>query len=69
MRDDTLLTPGEAAQYRRNSRSTLAKERMRGDGPAFLRIRGRIFYRKADIDDFLQRHVLHSTSEGTEAAK
>ena len=58
-----IMTAREAAEYRRTAPQTQAKERMRGDGPPYLSIRGRIFYRKADIDAFLAGNLRRSTSE------
>ena len=42
-----LLTPKEAARLLKVSLSWLAKARMRGDGPRYIRI-GRCVYRKFD---------------------
>jgi len=64
MHSDILMTSAEAAEYRRVSKSTLAKERMRGDGPPYTCIRGRVFYRRGDIDAFLEAGRRRSTSEG-----
>lgn len=49
-----ILDSREAAIYLRTSRSTLAKLRMRRDGPAFIRQSSRkTLYRKADLDAWL----------------
>jgi excisionase family DNA binding protein len=46
-----LLTPKEAAELLKVSRSWLAKARMRGDGPPFIRIGRSIRYR---LEAFIQ---------------
>jgi excisionase family DNA binding protein len=58
-------TPREAAQYLNSSESTLAKLRVYGGGPAFCRIGRAIRYRQADLDDFMSRTRVKSTSEVT----
>jgi hypothetical protein len=45
-RDVALLTPAEAAKFLRISESWLAKARMRGDGPPFIRIGRRSVIRR-----------------------
>ena len=45
-----LLTPAEAAKFLRISESWLAKARMRGDGPPFIRIGRSIRSQTALID-------------------
>jgi hypothetical protein len=52
-----LLTPRECAAYRRCSGRKLDRERADGRGPAYVRIDGRIFYRRADLDCFIAAHV------------
>lgn len=53
----------EAASYLGISASTLAKMRMRGDGPAFIKAGSRIvLYAKADIDAWLATRRRSSTS-------
>jgi hypothetical protein len=45
------------------SLSWLDKSRLRGDGPAFLKIGGRIVYDTADLDRFMAERRRRSTSE------
>ncbi|WP_075657392.1 helix-turn-helix domain-containing protein [Pseudochrobactrum sp. B5] len=48
----------EAAIYLRTSTSTLAKYRMYGDGPTFIRQSSRkTLYRKTDLDAWLASNV------------
>jgi hypothetical protein len=56
------LTPREAAEFLRTSTSTLAKRRLYGDGPKFCRIGRAIRYRISDLDEFMTRSRVHSTS-------
>lgn len=64
---DVVLTPDEAARYLKRSKSWLAKTRMRGTGPKFLRYgqppQGRIAYLHADLDAFLAGLRRSSTSD------
>jgi excisionase family DNA binding protein len=51
---ETYLTPREAAVYLRTSPSTLAKRRLQGNGPCFVRLGGRaVRYRRADLDAWM----------------
>lgn len=43
--------------------SSLQKMRMRGNGPAFAKIGQRVRYRVADLQDFVDAHLVRSTSE------
>ena len=52
-----LLTPKECAAYRRCSLRKLDRERADGAGCPFVRIDNRIFYRRADIDRFIEAHL------------
>lgn len=50
----TILDSAEAAAYVRLSPSTMAKQRMLGIGPAFIRQSARkVLYRRADLDAWL----------------
>ena len=46
---ERLLTPKEAAEVLRVSLSWLAKARMRGDGPPYVKVGRSIRYREADL--------------------
>ena len=47
-RAERLLTPKEAANFLRVSESWLAKARMRGDGPPYVKLGRSIRYREGD---------------------
>jgi excisionase family DNA binding protein len=55
--DNTLLTAPETAQYLRCSLRTLDRERADGRGIPYIRIGGRIRYRRADVEAFIAAHV------------
>lgn len=67
MPDTEILTPREAAQYRKCSIRKQDRERAEGRGPAYVRIDGRIFYRLADVDRFIAAHVCGG-ERGTDVA-
>ena len=53
-----------AAEYIGLSQSTLAKMRMRGDGPFFFKVGSRVvIYDTADLDTWLSKRRRISTSE------
>jgi predicted DNA-binding transcriptional regulator AlpA len=58
------LRAPEAANYLRLSTSTLAKMRLRGDGPRYIKSGPRIVvYERQHLDDWLTSRVRNSTSE------
>jgi predicted DNA-binding transcriptional regulator AlpA len=63
LQDERLLTPKEAASFLRVSDSWLAKARMRGDGPPFLKVGRSIRYSRAALVQWLNGQLRSSTSE------
>jgi predicted DNA-binding transcriptional regulator AlpA len=61
---ERLLTPKEAADRLRVSGSWLAKARMRGDGPPFVRIGRSIRYPETALLHWIRGVQRLSTSEG-----
>jgi predicted DNA-binding transcriptional regulator AlpA len=60
-----LLRPADAAEFLDLSTSTLAKKRMTGDGPRFVKFGGgAVRYDLKDLQEFVARSVRRSTSEG-----
>ena len=57
------LTAREAACYLRLSLSTLAKYRVSGGGPAYVKAGRKILYRRADLDAWMTAHSRASTSD------
>lgn len=52
------MTSKEAAAYRRLAEITLRKERMKGTGPRYVKHGRRVFYRRADIDEEMAKHLV-----------
>jgi predicted DNA-binding transcriptional regulator AlpA len=62
--DQKMFRPPEAAPYIGLSVSTLAKQRLRGDGPKFIRLSPRaVGYLQADLDEWIVNRRCLSTSE------
>jgi len=57
------MTESETADYIRGSRSTLQKDRLYGRGIPFVKMGRRVLYRRADVDAYLAKNVVRSTSE------
>lgn len=57
------LKPGAAATYINWSQSRLAKSRIWGDGPAFIKLGRSVIYRLEDLDGFLLANRRTSTSD------
>ena len=60
---ERLLTPKEAASCLRVSMSWLAKARMRGDGPAYIKIGRSIRYSEAALLQWMKSRQRLSTSQ------
>ena len=60
---ERLLTARDTANLLRLSASWLAKARMRGDGPVFLKIGRGVFYRESALLQWLKSQQRLSTSE------
>jgi excisionase family DNA binding protein len=58
-----LLTPKEAAELLKVSLSWLAKARMRGDGPAYIKVGRAIRYTEVALQQWLKGNQRLSTSE------
>jgi predicted DNA-binding transcriptional regulator AlpA len=60
---DRLLTPRDAAAFLRVSESWLAKARMRGDGPPFVKVGRSVRYPERALSQWMRSHTHVSTSE------
>jgi len=60
---DTLLDTLEASHRLRVARQTLAKWRLEGSGPPFIRVGRKILYREQDISAWLDSRTVRSTTE------
>ena len=61
--DDRLLTTAELAERLRVSTSFLAKARVTGLGPRFIKIGRSCRYRLSDLESYERSHARTSTSE------
>jgi predicted DNA-binding transcriptional regulator AlpA len=60
---ERLLTPRETADRLRVSLSWLAKARMQGDGPPFVKFGRSIRYAEGNLVQWTQAHLRLSTNE------
>jgi hypothetical protein len=60
--DDPLFDNGEAAQYLRRPSGFLNQLRCEGKGPVFVKMRGRVFYRRSALEAWLKLCERTSTS-------
>jgi hypothetical protein len=60
---ERLLTPRETADRLRCSLSKLAKGRMRGDGPPFVKYGRSILYPEGTLVQWMKAHLRQSTNE------
>ncbi|HVJ39087.1 MAG TPA: helix-turn-helix domain-containing protein [Stenotrophomonas sp.] len=56
---DRMSVP-KAAAYLGIAKGTLDKMRASGRGPRFIRLGSRVFYRKGDLDAYLQANVVET---------
>jgi Helix-turn-helix domain len=68
MTQTELLTAKECADYRRCSLRTLDRERELGNGCPYVRIGGRIYYRRRDVDQFIAAHLCGGSGDRERAA-
>jgi hypothetical protein len=61
--EEEKFDTGEAAKYTKLSASTLAKRRVFGGGPKYLKLGRRVVYSKRDLDNWLDAHRRTSTSD------
>ena len=66
---ETLLTAPEAARLLRCSVRTLDRERADGRGCPFVRINGRIRYRRVDIESFIVANLRSRRGEAEPLTK
>lgn len=72
MNTKNLLTPDDVAKLLGVSKDSLARWRMNGDGPPFVKLligrrQGLVRYRPEDVQDFVDACLCSSTSAVTEA--
>lgn len=67
--DSLVLNATEAARQLSLSTSTLAKMRLYGTGPAYIKLGRRVLYRVEDIQVWIADNRFNSTSEYSEAER
>lgn len=60
---EALLLPDEAGEFLGFSRSWLAKLRMTGEGPKFIKLGRKVRYARADLDAWVAAGRASSTSD------
>ena len=60
---DEWMRPPQTAAYLKSSTSTLAKQRLRGDGVPYTKLGRNVLYAKRDCDDYLASRRRLSTSD------
>lgn len=58
--ENTMLTPDEAAIYTRFARGTLAVYRTKNIGPRYHKVMDKVYYKKADLDEWMQRNPVET---------
>lgn len=61
--NDLLWDERQHAAYRGCAVSSLQKERVRGDGPPFVKMGRLVRYRPGDVRAWVAARIVHSTSE------
>lgn len=62
MSDAELLKPCDAGAEIKTSEATLASWRCRGMGPRYVKLGGKIFYRRCDLHAFIASRVIDPTA-------
>ena len=67
--EDEWYRPKQTAAYVKSSESTLAKMRLKGNGPTYTKFGRLVLYAKKDLDKYLAaRRRLSTSDSGPEAA-
>lgn len=59
--DNNLLRDKEAGNLLGLSPATLNTWRCRGKGPKYVKLGGKVFYRRADLEDFISKNLVDPT--------
>lgn len=63
MNQHDLLTATDLAKELNTHARTLANWRTAGTGPRFVKVGGSVRYRRSDVDAWLEKRTISSTSE------
>ncbi len=66
---DEWYRPPEAAAYVKSTTSTLAKKRLKGNGPTYTKFGRLVLYAKRDLDEYLTSRRRRSTSDRDQGAR
>jgi excisionase family DNA binding protein len=58
-----IIGPDEAAELLKVAKGTLAKWRVSGLGPKFVRLGRKVGYRRSDLDDWISQNTRAHTGE------
>jgi hypothetical protein len=64
MSNPELLTEKEISPLLRLNVKTIQQWRQLKRGPRFVKLGGRIFYRRSDVEDFINRNVVDTHADG-----
>jgi hypothetical protein len=67
--DDALISPEAAAKFLNLGTGWLAKMRMSGGGPRYVKMGRRVHYRRCDLKAWIAQRLISSTSQQTAAAR
>jgi hypothetical protein len=57
-----LLSPNQVSELLDCTPATLANKRVDGKGPKFIKICGKIKYRRNDVEEFINSHAVRSNT-------
>lgn len=57
-----LLSANQVAEILDCTPATLANKRYKGDGPKFIKLCGKIKYRKDDVEEFINSHAVRTST-------
>jgi hypothetical protein len=60
-----LVTPEEFAQLRNVTTGTLANERSRGEGPAFVKVGGKVMYTREGMRKYIAQNTVNPKAAPT----
>jgi predicted rRNA methylase YqxC with S4 and FtsJ domains len=59
----TFLTTRELAARHREAEQTIRAKRVRGDGPPFVKVSGKVLYRLSDVLEHERQNTFASTAQ------
>ncbi|ORB40942.1 helix-turn-helix transcriptional regulator [Mycobacterium persicum] len=59
---DALFTPRHVAEHRHVTENALTQERLAGNGPRYVKLGRRVYYRASDLKEWLDTHTVEPKS-------